>query len=89
MNSGENAKSEWNSGLERAFLKDVKLTWGAREALCDGRAIKPHVKRLKHNLKCHILNAENVASDAQKASRQLIKGMSRQQEYHVDARARP
>jgi len=57
--------------------------------LSDGRAIKPRVKRLKHNLKCHILNTKNVASDAQRASRSLIKGMSRQQECHVDARARP
>ena len=89
MNSRENAKSEWNNGLWRAFLKDVTLTWEAREALSDGRAIEPRVKRLKHNLKRHILSTENVTSDTQRTSRQLIKGMSRQQECHVDARARP
>jgi len=41
-----------------------------QKALSDGRAIKPRVKRLKHNLKCHILSVENVASKAQRVSRQ-------------------
>jgi len=34
------------------------------------RWIAPHVERLKRNLICHISGAKNVASDAQRASRQ-------------------
>jgi len=33
--------------------------------LSDGRAIEPRVKRLRYNLKRHILSAENVTSTAQ------------------------
>jgi len=57
--------------------------------LSDGRAIVPRVKRLKHNLKCHILSAENVMSGVQENVTSAVQRMSCQQECHVDDRARP
>ena len=75
--------------LERTISKGYNVNLEAPTTLILSRWIAPRVERLKHNLKRHISGAENVASDAQRASRQLIKGMSRQQECHVDARARP
>ena len=74
--------------LKRANSKGYNINLEALTTLILSHWIVPRVERLKHNLSCHISGAENVASDAQRASRQLIKGMSRQQECHVDTRAR-
>ena len=75
--------------LERAISKGYNVNLEALTTLILSRWIAPRVERLKHNLSHHISGAENVTSEAQRASRQLIKGMSRQQERHVDTRARP
>jgi len=75
--------------LERVFLKVITLAREALTTLIPSRRIEPRVERLTRNLKRHIPSAESIASDAQEVSRQLLKGMSRQQECHVDNRARP
>ena len=75
--------------LECAISKGYNINLEAPTTLILSRWIAPRVERLKRNLRHHISSVENVASDAERASRQLIKGMSRQQECHVDAKARP
>jgi len=75
--------------LERTFSKSYNINLRSANDTHPSRRIVPRVERLAHDLKCHITNAENVASDAQRMSRQLLKGMSRQQECHVDDRVRP
>ena len=66
--------------LSARFRKVITLTWKRQTTLVPNHRIVPRVERLARNLKRHIFSAENVASDAQRASRQLIKGMSLQQE---------
>ena len=59
--------------LERAFLKDIKLTQEALTTRILSHKIVPRVERLKRNLRRHISGAENVTSS----------------ECHVDSRTRP
>ena len=75
--------------LERAISKGYNVNLETPTTLILSHWIAPRVERLKRNLKRHISGVENVASDTQRVSRQLIKGMSHQQECHVDGRARP
>jgi len=54
--------------LERANSKGYNVNLEAQTTLVLSRWITPRVERLKGNLSCHISGAENVASDAQRAS---------------------
>jgi len=75
--------------LERAISKGYNVNLEAPTTLIPSHRIVPRVGRLARSLKRHIFSTKNVASGAQRASRQLIKGMSRQQECHVGDRVRP